>query len=989
MVFRVYPDPQTDPLTVAAGATSAPVPIAELIGVSIAGPTIFIRFVLVGTECTPPAAPAPTVVLVAQGTEDEIISVGGQNPTPVASGNALATVYREGRRVFRVEIYKSAAAPIDWEIKFRNNDPAAAHKLTWVVADVEAETRQPWIEAPHEAVWPTMPSGIQPGQAVPLTVQVANKGTGNLVISDVPGRLEASDFTLLTVPEPIAPNACGNLEFEFTPPTTSGRSTVSYTAKSNDSTASESPEVSHNKRLDLVAEVGIPRPAFNSSPPQLSPDKGAPGTRVTLNGRNFDVGTPEVQFGAATAALVGAPTPTGVTAVVPGGLSPGGVQITVTTDGGTAVSDDVFTVLGLPPQVGGFTPPRGRSEDPETSTPGTIVTITGNHFDSGTTVTFGDEPAVIDNITNTRILTKAPTLRSGNYLITVGTQWGQTRSTAPFVVVPKPAFNPSPRQFSPGEGAPGVTVTLNGRNFSVGTPGVRFGTVAAASVGVPTPTGVTAVVPARLPLGGVQITVTTDGGTAVSDDFFDVQDPPPQLGGFTPLKGRSEDPETSTPGTIVTITGNHFDENVGAETTVKFGDEPAVVDDITNTRILTKVPIIPSGNHLITVATRWGQVRSTAPFVVVPKPAFNASPRQFSPGEGAPGMTVTLNGRNFGVGTPEVRFGTVAAASVGVPTPAGVTAVVPAGLPPGAVQITVTTDGGTAVSDDFFTVRGLPPRLDGITPLKGRAEDPATSTPGTIVTITGDHFDAGTTVTYGDKPAVVDEITKTRILTKVPAIPIGDYPVTVATQWGQARSTVPFVVQDISASGELARRTRIRAFRREPSNVLIVARGENPTSGYRVDIEQSPEDVSPPKFNLLRFPPGDIKPSPVEPYRYEEVVPFPPDKPRITINHAGGSDVVNIGRTYVVRRNDTMGEIAADFRISLAALTAANPQIPNINRITPGQLINIPLTYVVQRGDTMSEIAVKFGVSLDALKAENPQIRNPNLIRPGQVLVIP
>ncbi|MGH8881510.1 MAG: IPT/TIG domain-containing protein, partial [Stackebrandtia sp.] len=347
MTFRVYPDPPTDQLALAAGATSAPVPIVEeLFGSSAGRTTMFIRYVLVGTDCAPPPSPAPTVFLVTDGSEREITSVNNVDPTPVAAGRAFATVIPEGRAVFRLEVTKNTPARITWQIRFRNNHAAAA-QLTWVVADAEAETRQPWIEAPHEAVWPTMPSGIQPGQAVPLTVQVANKGTASLVISDAPGRLENSDFTLSTVPPPIPPNACGNLEFEFTPPASPGRRTVSYIATSNDSTAlAGPPEASHNKRLDLVAEVGIPAPAFNASPPQFSPEKGVPGTRVTLNGRNFDVGTPEVRFGTVAAVSVGVPTPAGVTAVVPAGLPPGGVQITVVTGGGTAVSDDRFTVLG-------------------------------------------------------------------------------------------------------------------------------------------------------------------------------------------------------------------------------------------------------------------------------------------------------------------------------------------------------------------------------------------------------------------------------------------------------------------------------------------------------------------------------------------------------------------------------------------------------------------------------------------------------------------
>ena len=105
------------------------------------------------------------------------------------------------------------------------------------------------------------------------------------------------------------------------------------------------------------------------------------------------------------------------------------------------------------------------------------------------------------------------------------------------------------------------------------------------------------------------------------------------------------------------------------------------------------------------------------------------------------------------------------------------------------------------------------------------------------------------------------------------------------------------------------------------------------------------------------------------------------------------------GRSYTVQRGDTMSGIAARHGVSLAALTAANPQIRNPNLIHPGQKINIPGagqapapaqgSYTVRSGDTMSGIAARHGVSLAALTAANPQIRNPNLIHPGQKINIP
>jgi spore coat assembly protein SafA len=102
---------------------------------------------------------------------------------------------------------------------------------------------------------------------------------------------------------------------------------------------------------------------------------------------------------------------------------------------------------------------------------------------------------------------------------------------------------------------------------------------------------------------------------------------------------------------------------------------------------------------------------------------------------------------------------------------------------------------------------------------------------------------------------------------------------------------------------------------------------------------------------------------------------------------------------YIVRPGDTMFSIARQFGVSLDALIAANPQIPDPSQIRPGQVVCIPrqsttcppgtFSYTVQPGDTMFSIAQRFGVSLDALIAANPQIPNPNLIFPGQIVCVP
>ncbi len=118
--------------------------------------------------------------------------------------------------------------------------------------------------------------------------------------------------------------------------------------------------------------------------------------------------------------------------------------------------------------------------------------------------------------------------------------------------------------------------------------------------------------------------------------------------------------------------------------------------------------------------------------------------------------------------------------------------------------------------------------------------------------------------------------------------------------------------------------------------------------------------------------------------RVAPVPPVPPVPPKPPV------------KEYVVQKGDTLFLIAKKFGVSLDDLIAANPQIKDPNRLTVGQVIFIPKApappvkkYVVQKGDTLFLIAKKFGVTLNALIAANPQIKDPNRISPGDVINIP
>lgn len=96
---------------------------------------------------------------------------------------------------------------------------------------------------------------------------------------------------------------------------------------------------------------------------------------------------------------------------------------------------------------------------------------------------------------------------------------------------------------------------------------------------------------------------------------------------------------------------------------------------------------------------------------------------------------------------------------------------------------------------------------------------------------------------------------------------------------------------------------------------------------------------------------------------------------------------------YVVKRGDTLGEIAKKYGTSVAKLAKLNG-IKNVNRIYVGEKIVVSGTvkatnpkkyYTVKSGDTVSEIAAKYSTTIAKIKALN-KLANVNRIYAGQKL---
>jgi LysM repeat protein len=108
-------------------------------------------------------------------------------------------------------------------------------------------------------------------------------------------------------------------------------------------------------------------------------------------------------------------------------------------------------------------------------------------------------------------------------------------------------------------------------------------------------------------------------------------------------------------------------------------------------------------------------------------------------------------------------------------------------------------------------------------------------------------------------------------------------------------------------------------------------------------------------------------------------------------------------QTYTVQAGDTLSEIAAQFGVSTAALTAANPginpdslqiddvlTIPAPGSTPPVQPPAVPTTqnYTIQEGDNFSRIAARLGIPVAELERLNPGL-DPTRLRVGQVIQIP
>jgi hypothetical protein len=380
-----------------------------------------------------------------------------------------------------------------------------------------------------------------------------------------------------------------------------------------------------------------------------------------------------------------------------------------------------------------FVAPVVTSINPMAGPVGSQVVITGSNLINTTNVAFNGTEAAFTIDNNNQITATVP----------FGATDGPIKVTNPNSFVNSADFDvtisapPTIAGFTPGQGAVGASVVINGANFT-NASSVKFNATPASFTVNTDGTQITATVPANATTG--PISVTTLGGTATSTANFQIL-LFPIINSFSPGSG--------TAGNPVVVQGVNFT----GTTAVRFNGTLAGFT-LNNDGQLTA--IVPQGatSGTITVTTPNGTATSSASFTVtVQGPVIT----NLSPAAGAVGDDIIISGYNL-ADAISVKFYNGVIAQFYEDDDANIVAKVPANATTG--PITVETSGGTATSETF-TVNAPAPTITGLSPASGVV--------GAQITIEGTNFTGITSVTFNGVSASFTVNSATSISAVVPA----------------------------------------------------------------------------------------------------------------------------------------------------------------------------------------------------------------------------
>ncbi len=468
-----------------------------------------------------------------------------------------------------------------------------------------------------------------------------------------------------------------------------------------------------------------PAPALSRLSPRTGPTAG--GTTVTITGRDLS-GATSVRFGSTSATSFHVTSPTTITATSPG-RPVGPVNITVTTAGGSATLDDGYSYVAAP-RLSFVDPGSG----PLVATP---VTLVGTALTADAHVTFGGAPAVVLSASSdgTELTVNTPGHAAGFADVIVTTAGGSSTLTRGYLFVAGTTLTAVTPSAGPSSG--GVTVTLTGTGFT-GETLVTFGNKPSIEVLANLEgTELTALLPSHA-AGPVDVTVATVGGSATLASGLTYVDAP-TLATVAPTTGPTGG------GTPVTLAGTQF--RAGMQ--VRFGGVLATgVTMVSTTQATALTPAHAAGDVDVSVTTPGGTTTLSNAFTYVAAPSLT----DVSPDEGPAtgGQSVTLSGTNLRSGM-QVRFDGTLATLVSVHASGTLAMVTTPVHAAGAVDVSVTTPGGSDALAGGYTYQ-VAPTLIALSPDVGPIGG------GTTVTLTGSGFRADMQVRFGGALAALDSV---------------------------------------------------------------------------------------------------------------------------------------------------------------------------------------------------------------------------------------
>ncbi|NVJ13058.1 IPT/TIG domain-containing protein [Myxococcus sp. AM010] len=540
-------------------------------------------------------------------------------------------------------------------------------------------------------------------------------------------------------------------------------------------------------------------PATTGVSPREVPLAG--GTDITLQGQYFGAGA-TVTIGGAPATHVVVQSETQITARTPARAA--GAADVVVTIGAAPVGTLAGGLTYVGAALTAITPVLGPAAG------GTVVTVQGQRFANGAVVTIGGVNALPTVWGDANTLTAtAPALPAGEHDVVVqnpGEAAVTLRRRFKSIGAPVAAGVQPPR----GGTAGGTAVTLTGDHFAAEV-NVRIGGVAATNVVRVSASTLTATAPAHA-AGMVDVEVQNAGGAWVTlanaFTYSDVSAVEPSRG---PVAG----------GTALVIRGSGFDPAA----TVTLGGVPAtgVVWRSAN-ELAATTPAHVEGTVDLEVHNPGGALTLANGFAYSPITAIEPAV-----GPLAGGTVVVLRGGPFADGTT-VEFGGLAAAALVRRSAQELAATTPVGAGVGPVDIAVRHNGavnqvaGGFVYQGLAVVRAVEPRQG---PLDG----------GTPITLTGDHFQEGATVTVEGQPATHVRVVSPNTITA--RTPLGPPPpmggVRVASNVGVTNPGAAAVIgAGLYTYRDAARLISVAPARGPVGGRWVTLTGQNFTEGARV-----------------------------------------------------------------------------------------------------------------------------------------------------------